>query len=328
MGDAPTNIHVCADEDSFKQALKKAAVQIAVIHFEADWAAECAHMNTVLTELAKEFRHTVFIRVSAEDVAEVTQSYGVECVPTCIVLKELKVIDKVEGADAALLTKVVKFHSTSFVAPIINAAPQDLDDRLKSLISSQPCMLFMKGSPNEPKCGFSRQIIELLKSNAVQFGHFDILTDNEVRQGLKKYSDWPTYPQLYSNGELIGGLDIVKELVESGELADVLPKKEDLNTRLEKLIKSAPVMIFMKGEPEKPQCKFSKALMGILNQHPNIKFNHFNIFEDEDVRQGLKTYSNWPTFPQIYANGELIGGLDIIKELEEGDELETTLSAS
>ena len=85
------------------------------------------------------------------------------------------------------------------------------------------------------------------------------------------------------------------------------------SSRLEKLIKSAPVMIFMKGEPEKPQCKFSKALMALLNQHPTIKFKHFNIFEDEEVRQGIKTFSNWPTFPQIYSNGELVGGLDIIK---------------
>lgn len=323
----PCNIHICKDEQSYKLALKKAEVQICVLHFEADWAAECEHMNTVLVELAKEFPHTVFIRVSAEDVAEVTQSYGVECVPTNIVLKELKVVDKVEGADAAALTKVVKYHSTSFVAPIINATPQNLEDRLKSLIASHPCMLFMKGNPNEPRCGFSREIIQLLTTHSIEFGHFDILSDNDVRQGLKKYSDWPTYPQLYSNGELVGGLDIVKELAESGELADLSPKKEDLNTRLEKLTKSAPVMIFMKGEPEKPQCKFSKSLMAILNQHP-IKFNHFNIFDDEEVRQGLKTFSNWPTFPQIYVNGELVGGLDIIKELEESGELVSTLTAS
>merc|ERR1711928_241491 len=114
-----------------------------------------------------------------------------------------------------------------------------------------------------PKRDFSNQLMHILKEIDIPFSTFDILSDNEVRQGLKKYSDWPTYPQLYSNGELIGGLDIVKELAESGELADVLPKKEDLNTRIEKLIKSAPVMIFMKGVPQEPKCKFSKALMAI-----------------------------------------------------------------
>lgn len=319
-------IPLCKDVASFKEALKKATRQIAVLHFEADWAAECNLINDVLKELAKEHKHTAFIRISAEDIPDVTQSYGVECVPTCVILKELKPIDKVEGADAGKLNKAVKFHATSFTAPIVTSSHQSLEERLKSLINSQPCMLFMKGTPDEPRCGFSKQIIQILRENKVQFGSFDILNDNDVRQGLKKFSDWPTYPQVYSNGELIGGLDIIRELVESGELLDTLPQAEDLNTRLKKLIESAPVMIFMKGVPEKPQCKFSRALMEILNK-TDIKFSSFNIFDDEEVRQGLKTYSNWPTFPQIYVKGELIGGLDIIKELDETGELVSTLAA-
>lgn len=73
-------------------------------------------------------------------------------------------------------------------------------------------MLFMKGEPNALRCGFSRQMIGILKDTGVQFKHFDILSDEEIRQGLKKYSDWPTYPQLYVNSELLGGLDIIKEM--------------------------------------------------------------------------------------------------------------------
>lgn len=73
-------------------------------------------------------------------------------------------------------------------------------------------MLFMKGNPTDPKCGFSRQIVALLNEDKIQYGTFDILNDNEVRQGLKQFSNWPTYPQLYVNGSLIGGLDILKEM--------------------------------------------------------------------------------------------------------------------
>ena len=83
-------------------------------------------------------------------------------------------------------------------------------------------MLFMKGAPSAEKCGFSRQIVSLLEENGVKFGTFDILSDEEVRQGLKTFSNWPTYPQLYSKGKLIGGLDIIKELVEGGELKEAL----------------------------------------------------------------------------------------------------------
>ena len=98
--------------------------------------------------------------------------------------------------------------------------PPSLEDKLKTLISSSPVMLFMKGSPQAPKCGFSRKIVDILSQESIEFGSFDILTDDEVRQGLKSYSDWPTYPQLYVHGKLMGGLDIVNEMIAEGSLKD------------------------------------------------------------------------------------------------------------
>jgi Grx4 family monothiol glutaredoxin len=83
-------------------------------------------------------------------------------------------------------------------------------------------MLFMKGDPSTPKCGFSRSIVEILQTSNVQFESFDILSDEDVRASLKTYSDWPTYPQLYVNGALVGGLDIVKEMAAGGNLLQQL----------------------------------------------------------------------------------------------------------
>lgn len=80
----------------------------------------------------------------------------------------------------------------------------------------------MKGLPSGPKCGFSRKIVDILENEGCSYGSFDILTDEEVRQGLKTYSDWPTYPQLYVGGELLGGLDIVQEMHEDGSLKEAL----------------------------------------------------------------------------------------------------------
>ena len=80
-------------------------------------------------------------------------------------------------------------------------AKRELNARLKRLTTSNPVVLFMKGSPDEPRCGFSKKAVKLLQDAGAEFGHFDILTDQEVRQGLKEYSNWPTYPQLYVNGE-------------------------------------------------------------------------------------------------------------------------------
>ena len=80
----------------------------------------------------------------------------------------------------------------------------------------------MKGLPSAPKCGFSRQIVEILDKHSAAYDAFNTLEDNEVRQGLKTYSDWPTFPQLYIDGDLVGGLDIVKEMEDGGDLDDML----------------------------------------------------------------------------------------------------------
>lgn len=110
---------------------------------------------------------------------------------------------RVVGANAPELRKQVEQASQVGQTFTSGAAKPDLNTRLKSLISQSKVTLFMKGSPLEPRCGFSRQCIEILKSQNCEFGYFDILSDNEVREGLKKFSNWPTYPQLYINGYLI-----------------------------------------------------------------------------------------------------------------------------
>lgn len=202
--------------------------------------------------------------------------------------------------------------------------------RLRSLINSSPVMVFMKGRPEEPKCGFSHKVIEILRQEKIAFGTFDILSDDEVRQALKVFSNWSSYPQLYIGGELIGGSDIVLEMQKSGELKKILAEKgivakETFEDKLKNLITSSPVMLFMKGTPDAPRCGFSSKVVNALREE-GISFGSFDILTNEEVRQGLKTYSNWPTYPQLYYKGELIGGCDIVLELHGSGELRSTLS--
>ncbi|KAF1813663.1 glutaredoxin [Eremomyces bilateralis CBS 781.70] len=105
-------------------------------------------------------------------------------------------------------------------APIDSTGEQDkeaLFARLKDLVKAAPVMLFMKGTPSAPQCGFSRQTVALLRQKNVRYGFFNILADDDVRQGLKEYADWPTFPQLWVDGELVGGLDIVREEFENND---------------------------------------------------------------------------------------------------------------
>lgn len=90
-----------------------------------------------------------------------------------------------------------------------------LEERLRALVSSSKSMLFMKGVPDAPRCGFSRRAVALLREHGVPFESFDILTDNSVREGLKKVFNWPTFPQLYVDGNLVGGLDVLTEMAVS-----------------------------------------------------------------------------------------------------------------
>jgi monothiol glutaredoxin len=101
----------------------------------------------------------------------------------------------------------------------------DVQQRIDELVKNNPVMLFMKGTAQFPMCGFSGRAIQVLKAaGATQLKTFNVLEDEEVRQGIKDYAQWPTIPQLYVNGEFVGGSDIMMEMYESGELQQLLAK--------------------------------------------------------------------------------------------------------
>lgn len=107
--------------------------------------------------------------------------------------------------------------------PVSEANPQlPMNERISALINSSPIFLFMKGTPQMPQCGFSANVVRLLDSLHVSYNTFNILTDGDLREAIKNFSNWPTYPQLYVKGELIGGNDLVTEMIKTGELQDIL----------------------------------------------------------------------------------------------------------
>jgi monothiol glutaredoxin len=102
---------------------------------------------------------------------------------------------------------------------------QTVIDRIKGDVTANPVVLFMKGSPVFPQCGFSAAVVQILTHLGVKFKGVDVLQDPAIRQGIKDYSSWPTIPQLYVKGEFVGGCDIIREMFESGELQDLLKNK-------------------------------------------------------------------------------------------------------
>ncbi|CAM8984647.1 unnamed protein product [Rhodiola kirilowii] len=327
-----------------------------ILHFWAPWCEASKPMD----------------KVEAEEQPEISEAYSVSSVPYFVFFKDGNKVDTLEGADpSSLANKVSKVAGV--VYPWDPAAPASLGmaagpavlESVKELAADNANHVIHERNPEAPQCGFSQKVVDILTNEKVKFGSFDILSDSEVREGLKKLSNWPTYPQLYCkgellggcdiviamhesgelqevfrrprdwygilcypqlyiNGELIGGSDIVLEMQKSGELKKVLAEngiisEESLEERLKKLVSSSPVMLFMKDAAL--SSKVVKAL-----KEEGVEFGSFDILSDEEVRQGLKTFSNWPTFPQLYYKGELIGGCDIIMELHSSGDLKATLS--
>jgi Grx4 family monothiol glutaredoxin len=210
---------------------------LLIVSFHAPWAAPCAQMATVLSTLASEYPatqppSTSWVKINAEELSDISEAYNVTAVPFLVLVQNGEVLETVSGSSAVKVREAIEKHASKAGAPATTnngaaAAPghgeaevateedpekkkQELFRRLGDLVKAAPVMLFMKGTPSEPKCGFSRQLVGILRDNAVKYGFFNILADDEVRQGLKEFADWPTFPQLWVDGELVGGLDIVR----------------------------------------------------------------------------------------------------------------------
>jgi Grx4 family monothiol glutaredoxin len=192
---------------------------------------------------------TSWISVNAEDLPDISEEYDVTAVPFLVLSRGGTVLETVSGSDTSKVRNAIEKHAQSSkpafeIPPPLKVTPradsngnepakdssvyepgakdaatapesmgetskEDLHKRLSQLVKAAPVMLFMKGSPSSPQCGFSRQLVALLREKGVRYGFFNILADDEVRQGLKEFADWPTFPQLWVDGELVGGLDIV-----------------------------------------------------------------------------------------------------------------------
>ncbi|KAI0125555.1 thioredoxin-like protein [Xylariales sp. AK1849] len=214
---------------------------LLVISFHAPWAAPCAQMSTVLRTLASEYPvtnppATSWVSINAEELSDISETYDVTAVPYLVLQRDDTILEKVSGSSAIKVRTAIETHAkkaestngTTHAAPATTdkiaeevetpadpaKAKEELFKRLEELVKAAPVMLFMKGTPSSPQCGFSRQLVGILRDRSVKYGFFNILADDEVRQGLKEYAEWPTFPQLWMDGDLVGGLDIVKEELE------------------------------------------------------------------------------------------------------------------
>ncbi|CAN8068906.1 unnamed protein product [Agarophyton chilense] len=379
---------ICTDQQL--DSLISSGVRMAV-NCWAPWAAPCHQMNAVFDTLQQqhatrvadvvvdELVSLVFASMQPEKLPAAMKRFNIGTVPTFLLFANRRLVRRSSGADAALLADNLGWLAQSSDAALLNGAC----DVVSSL---DEITVVMKGTADEPKCAFSRQAVQVLRSAGVHFATFNVLEDEQVRSAMKERFEWATFPMLFCRGKLVGGIDLMRDLADEGKLVEHLSggergegaqeeegvgsaaksgsadgeaalekksvevngdvgrdggehesqeqqqgKKEEegmrteVRERLTRLVSGSEVMLFMKGSPTAPRCGFSRRIVEILREEA-VQYEHFDILTDNEVRQGLKKMWEWPTYPQLYAHGKLVGGLDIVKELVQCGELKRELA--
>jgi len=207
--------------EEFEKAVSPAKMDptyLAAVLFYSTSHPPAMQMLALIPHLKTDFPSVSFYVVNCDINADLLCKGEASCLPTMTVYSNGKKFASVEGADPPNVIKTLK----SALAKGTATDKADINERLKHLTHAAPVMLFMKGSKDSPFCRFSREAVDILNTNGAEFQGFDILKDEDVRQGLKTYSDFPTFPQLYIQGELIGGVDIMRAQAADGSLKRML----------------------------------------------------------------------------------------------------------
>jgi len=204
------------------------------------------------------------------------------------------------------------------------AISEELRARIVHLTEDAPVMVFIKGTPQAPRCKFSKSLIRLLMDNNItKFGYVDVLEDPDLRDGLKSVSQWETYPQVFVQGEFVGGLDIVTEQVQDGDFVTKVPKEcfgSGLYPRLKKMLTKDKFTLALDGTPAAPRDIAGEQAVELLRK-AKIDFGYVDISAEDAIRGGLKNYDRFTSYPQFYVDGELLGGIEKLNELASAGKL-------
>ncbi|KAJ6584557.1 thioredoxin-like protein [Mycena capillaripes] len=317
-----SNLVTVSDAPHFQSLLSADLTRVSLINFWAPWAAPCTQMNAVVAELAKKHPSILALNVEAEERADIAESFDIEAVPSFVILRGHTLLARIAGADAPALTKAIATHTATPVptyapkshtdaappaaqngdyAALENETPEELDARLRRLMTQSKVVLFMKGTPDEPRCGFSRKLSTLLKEQGVQFSSFDILRDEDVRQGAC-LPCLPFFPPSF--------------LVLLCCLYFLIPDVHYYSPLLR------PCFVHLSGRnPTPDSCILLLPATFITPLHLVFFLSPLLPSLIPQIFTGLKKLNDWPTFPQLIVNGELVGGLDIVQEMVETGEL-------
>lgn len=267
---------------------------------------------TSLQEAASFYEHILFIFLDIEKCIDLVKAFKVEKTPIIILSDANKKPLKTLSEPNQLILELEDDYS-SFQANF-QLEKQRMFKQIEEILSVSPIMVFIKGTPQEPKCGFTASLLEILKNFALKFGYFNILESEDVRNWLRFYAKWNTYPQFYVEKKLIGGLDVIKDLISKGEFEKVLPKNCRNSQPEDKLARilddcRGKVLVIYKGKLQNEENQqVLKQLSAI-----GVKFVINDAEKDEDFAEFL-TKKFQQKLPICFFNGEFAGNAINVKE--------------
>ncbi|EAR88740.1 monothiol glutaredoxin-S11 protein (macronuclear) [Tetrahymena thermophila SB210] len=300
--------------------------KMVVIAFYADWNEHSLNYIDQLESLIdiSPFPDVVFAKCDAEKVPQVADKFQVTCIPTVIVTETRRqLIQKFENVAPALLIEELTTANEQFKINFEDERKK-MYAKIDGLLSKPGIIAFITGTPNEPECGFTRQLVEVFQNLQVRFDYYNTEADMAMLQFIRHYSKWPTFPQVFFNGKLIGGLDVVREHIAKGTL-EIPPESRISNpeTRLENILNENKAILFLEGKPnEENHNQESKKAVELLQQ-TGIKFTTFDLTIDSHLKEYLQNkYSK--QLPVFFANSNFVGNLTTLQELSaKGDLLQT-----
>jgi glutaredoxin-related protein len=217
--------------------------------------------------------------------------------------------------DAFEIYKIIKkyfiFYKESFAKE-----KEMVFQKIKALLDSYPVVVFIKGTPHDPFCKFSKSFINTLKETKIKYKSFNIFKDDYLRCYLRLYSGWKTYPQIYINSKIVGGVEKLNELVAKGEFMDMVPmecKREGILNEIQNFFEANPLIVMGKGTQETSKCKNTLKVYEILKSY-GYKFELYDVLKDEMAKNVIKEVYKFEHYPAIFLNAKYIGGGKELKD--------------
>lgn len=284
--------------------------------FYSDQYPDSEALIKSLEGIASFYEQPIYTLINAEKNPDLLKQFSVQKVPTIILSDSNKKIIKEVSPDSINdliieLDDILRVFETNFEIERIS-----MFSKIEKILNIHPAMIFIKGTPENPKCGFSSTLLDILKKYELNFGYFNILENESVRNWLRHYSKWNTYPQLYFYQKLVGGIDKVKELISQDKFEELIPfeaRKSDPNLKFERLLSlfKEKLLIFFEGTPFSSE--ENKKISNLIKDN-GVKFNFFNLNDDDEFKKFFLQKFNIKEIPIIFINGKLIGGIKEISE--------------